>query len=202
MLNKKENQNARKYEIGYDSNSRLYCTYKNMKRRCYDTKIPKYKSYGGRGIAVCNEWRNSYLAFKEWAINNGYNDMLTLYRIDVNGNYEPNNCRWITKLEQRWNRTDTVYVTYKGKQYCISYILRELGLLSHMSSIKKRIKNGMSFDEAVTKPFDRRMLIEYNGVIKSIDEWANFYGIKKHTLYKRLTKMKLSFEEAIKYKKS
>lgn len=200
MINKKENQNARKYEIGYDSNSRLYCTYKNMKRRCHDKKFPKYKSYGKRGI-ICDEWKENYNAFKDWALNNGYNDTLTIDRIDVNGDYEPNNCRWITKEEQMWNRTDTLYVTYKDKKYCMSYILRELGLLEHMSAIKKRMKKGYSFENAIKKPFDRRMMIEYNGISKSIDEWANFYGIKKHTLYKRLTKMKLSFEEAIKYKK-
>lgn len=201
MLNKKQNQNARKYDVKYDSNSRLYCTYKNMNRRCYDTKIPKYKSYGGRGIKVCDEWRNDFNKFKEWAIDNGYNDTLTIDRIDVDGNYSPDNCRWITKQQQMWNRTDTLYVTYQGKQHCMSYILRELGLLEHMSAIKKRIQKGFTFEDAIKKSFDRRMMIEYKGVTKSIDEWAKLYGIKKHTLYKRLTKMKLSFDEAIHYKK-
>lgn len=201
MLNNKGNQNARKYEVKYDSNSRLYCTYKNMKRRCYDTSFPKYKNYGQRGIAVCDEWLHDYNTFKDWALSNGYNDTLTIDRIDVNGNYEPDNCQWITKEEQMWNRTDTLYVTYQGKSYCMSYILRKLNLLQHMTSIKKRMKNGKTFEEAITKSFDRRMLIEYKGETKSIDEWANYYGIKKHTLYKRLTKMKLSFEEAINYKK-
>ena len=201
MLNKKQNQNARKYDVKYDSNSRLYCTYKNMNRRCHDTKFPKYKSYGARGIKVCDEWRNDFNKFKEWAIDNGYNDTLTIDRIDCNGNYEPNNCRWVTKQQQMRNRTDTLYVTYKGKQYCMSYILRELGLLKHMSSIKKRMQKGVTFEYAIKKSFDRRMMIEYEGVTKSIDEWAKLYGIKKHTLYKRLTKMKLSFEDAIHYKK-
>lgn len=195
------NQNARKYDVQYDSNSRLYCTYKNMKRRCYDTKFPKYKNYGERGIKMYDDWLNDYNNFKSWAVDNGYNDTLTIDRIDVNGNYEPSNCRWITKEEQMWNRTDTLYVIYKNKQYCMSYILRELGLLNHMSAIKKRMRNGCSFEEAILKPFDRRMMIKYNGKTKPIDEWANFYGIKKHTLYRRLTKMKLTFEEAIKYKK-
>lgn len=199
MLNNKTNQNARKYNAACDSNSRLYHTWQNMKKRCYNKKDPKYKNYGARDIKVCQEWLNDFQAFSNWAINNSYQEDLTIDRIDVNGNYEPANCRWLTKDEQMWNRSDTLYVTYNGKQYCMSYILRQLGLLDHMDAIKKRMKNGALFEDAIKKPFDRRLMITYNGVTKSIDEWANYYGIKKHTLYRRLTKMKLSFEDAIKY---
>lgn len=197
----KQNQNARKYDPEYDSNSRLYNIYKNMLQRCYNVKKPKYPNYGGRGIVVCDEWKHDYNAFKNWAVNNDYQDDSTIERIDVNGNYEPSNCRWITNLEQMWNRIDTLWVTYKGKQYCMSHILRELGLLQHMSSIKKRMKNGCDFETAISKSFDRRMMFTYKGATKSIDEWAQLYGIKKHTLYRRITKMKLSFEDAIAYKK-
>lgn len=201
MLNEKQNQNARKYNKEHDSNSRLYSIFKGIHARCYNKNNPKYKNYGARGICVCDEWYKNYLVFCEWAINSGYRDDLTIERIDVNGDYKPSNCKWLTNTEQMWNRTDTLYVTYKGEQYCMSYILRELGLLQHMSTIKKRMKNGCTFEEAVQKPFDRRMMITYNNVTKSIDEWAEFYGIKKHTLYRRLTKMNLPFEEAITYKK-
>lgn len=193
------NQNARKYDVACDSNSRLYHTWQNMKKRCYNKNDPKYKSYGKRGITICDTWLNDFQTFSNWAMNNGYQDGLTIDRIDINGNYEPNNCRWITKDEQMWNRTDTLYVIYKNKQYCLSYILRQLNLIDHMSAIKKRLKSGTPFEEAIKKSFDRRLIIEYGGTTKSIDEWADFYGIKKHTLYRRLTKMKLPFEDAIKY---
>nr|DAH45209.1 MAG TPA: hypothetical protein [Caudoviricetes sp.] len=181
------------------SKHKLYRVFNSMKQRCYNTNNSKYKNYGGRGIAICDEWLRDRKAFFEWAFNNGYKDGLTIDRIDVNGNYEPSNCRWVDSNKQMWNRTDTLYVIYKGEKYCMSYILRELDLLQHMGAIKKRMKNGWTFEEATQQPFDRRMMIEYNGVCKSIDEWAIFYGIKKHTLYRRLTKMKLSFEEAINY---
>lgn len=183
------------------SKSKLYRVFNSMKQRCYNKNNEKYKNYGGRGIIICDEWLQDRKTFFDWAFENGYNDTLTIDRIDVNGNYDPDNCRWVTNNEQMWNRTDTLYVTYKDKSYCMSYILRELGLLQHMSAIKKRIRSGCTFEEAIKKPFDRRMMIEYNGMSKSIDEWAKIYGIKKHTLYRRLTKMKLPFEEAIKYNK-
>lgn len=89
------------------SNHRLHNIWTNIKQRCYNRKNTDYKNYGERGIAVCNEWKNSFEAFYEWAMANGYSDDLTIDRIDNDGNYEPSNCRWATKMEQRHNRRDT-----------------------------------------------------------------------------------------------
>lgn len=76
---------------------RLYRIWHNMKSRCYCKSFSRYKYYGGRGITVCEEWKNDFKAFRQWAIANGYQDDLQIDRIDNSGNYEPSNCRWVSK---------------------------------------------------------------------------------------------------------
>ena len=95
--------------------TRLYTSWHQMKARCYYEKSINYSDYGGRGIKVCEEWKNSFLAFREWALANGYTDNLTLDRIDVNGNYEPSNCRWATRKEQDRNKRNNIFITMDGE---------------------------------------------------------------------------------------
>ena len=83
----------------------LYNIWCAMKRRCYGTKTSRYYRYGGRGIKICDGWKNNFLAFYNWSINNGWKKGLTIDRIDNDGNYEPENCQWLTKSEnsrKRW----------------------------------------------------------------------------------------------------
>lgn len=94
----------------------LYKVWGTMKRRCSTDKEDSYRNYGARGISVCDEWMNDYAKFKEWAIKSGYKKGLTIDRIDVNGNYCPENCRWLTKKQQSRNKRGTVYVEYGGKK--------------------------------------------------------------------------------------
>lgn len=96
----------RKFEHGL-SNTRLYSIWDGMKKRCYSPKHESYKYYGGRGITICDEWRNNFKLFYDWALDNGYKEYLTIDRIDVNGNYEPSNCRWVTMKEQAKNKRTT-----------------------------------------------------------------------------------------------
>lgn len=96
-------EESKSYKHG-DSFSRLYGIWVDMRARCHNSNLKNYKNYGGRGIKVCKEWDESYTAFKEWALKNNYKDDLTIDRIDVNGNYEPDNCRWTTMLVQSRNK--------------------------------------------------------------------------------------------------
>ena len=122
--------------------SRLVTIHNGMKYRCSNPKYRGYKNYGGRGIVVCEEWSNSertnighhnnptkgFLAFKEWALKNGYADNLTLDRIDFNGNYEPSNCRWVTMQEQRNNTRKNHFITYKGETRTLAQWARIYGV--------------------------------------------------------------------------
>lgn len=90
------------------SGTKLHKTWQAMRRRTGNKSQWNYKYYGGRGIRVCEEWKNSFETFKEWAVNNGYKEGLSIERIDVNGNYCPENCTWIPFCEQQGNRRNTL----------------------------------------------------------------------------------------------
>lgn len=97
-----------------DSQSRIYRIWYQMIKRCHDPKTVQYERYGGRGIAVCDKWRTSYFSFRDWAVGNGYAENLTIDRIDNNGNYCPENCRWISMDEQANNKRNTIYFEFLG----------------------------------------------------------------------------------------
>ena len=100
--------------------TKLYTVYLSMKQRCYNSNNPAYSYYGGRGIKICDEWLNNFINFYNWSIENGYKDGLSIDRIDVNGNYEPNNCRWVTQKVQMNNTRRNHYITNKGETHTIS----------------------------------------------------------------------------------
>ena len=133
---------------------RLQHIYYNMKQRCYDKNNPLYKHYGQRNIAVCKEWLKDINNFHTWALNNGYENDLTIERINVNGNYEPNNCKWITKTEQGYNKTNTVLYTIDGITKCLSEWCKIYNIDYHI--VYKRLKRGNSIKEALTKPIDKK----------------------------------------------
>lgn len=132
----------------------LYAKWKNMKARCNIPSCPTYKYYGARGISICSEWqgKNGYLHFKKWSLENGYeaNKELTIDRIDVNGNYEPSNCRWVTRDVQDNNRRDSRYYTHNGKTQTLSQWSRECGI--SFKCLDNRIKYGWDFEEAISTP--------------------------------------------------
>jgi len=122
----------------------------NMRRRCGDPKIARYKSYGGRGITVCDEWNSNFVPFYNWAISNGYARGLSIERIDVDGNYCPDNCKWIPLSDQVFNRTDTRLIEYLGIKKTINEWSAETGITR--SAIVHRFDRGWSIDRIITTP--------------------------------------------------
>lgn len=102
LMQSKETEHP-SYKHG-ESRTRLYGIWLHMNDRCRNKNNTAYSHYGGRGISVCEEWSNSYETFRDWALANGYDDSLSIDRIDPNGNYTPGNCRWATKSQQSSNR--------------------------------------------------------------------------------------------------
>lgn len=128
--------------------TRLYRVWQSMKNRCLAKNSKRYKDYGGRGITICEEWVNDFENFKKWALENGYSDELTIDRIDNDGNYCPENCRWATKFEQSHNRRSNHYLTYNGKTQCILDWERELGISNKL--ICFRLKKGMPIEKVLS----------------------------------------------------
>lgn len=102
-----------------DANTRLYKIWIGMRKRCLNPKSYNYSNYGGRGIAVCDDWM-SYENFRDWAVSNGYSDSLSLDRKNFDGDYSPDNCRWITTKEQNNNRRSNKYIEIDGVTHTIS----------------------------------------------------------------------------------
>ena len=108
--------------------TRLYKIWEGMKKRCYAVNNAAYPHYGGRGITIFDEWRNDFMAFYDWAMANGYREDLSIERNDVNGNYEPENCCWITRGEQTNNTRRTHYITVDDRTQNIAQWSKELGI--------------------------------------------------------------------------
>lgn len=105
---------------------RLYRVWVSMKKRCTNPKEPEYKNYGGRGITVCDEWRCSFESFRFWALVNGYEEGLSIDRIDNNGNYCPDNCRWTDRKTQNSNKRNNHRITFNGKTQTVTEWAEEL----------------------------------------------------------------------------
>lgn len=133
-------------------NERLYHTWIDIIRRCENSNCKAYKNYGGRGIVICAEWRKDYFTFKKWALNNGYNDSLTIERKEVNGNYEPENCTWVPFKEQSRNRRDSQWITAFGEEKLAYDWSKDIRCNVNSSTIVMRIEKGWQPALAITTP--------------------------------------------------
>lgn len=138
------------------SNTKLYRVWNGMKCRCSSDKSISRKFYKEKGITVCENWLNSFTEFQKWSLENGYKEGLVIDRINGDGNYEPDNCRWTTPLINGNNLSSNILVIHNGKEIALGLAVRELGLLQHFDSIRSRLKRGWSFTSATTIPFRSR----------------------------------------------
>lgn len=178
------------------SHTKLYKVYYNMKDRCYNIKCNAYKNYGARGIKVCDEWLSDFMTFYNWAMDNGYQDDLTIDRIDVNGNYEPTNCRWVDMKIQQNNKRNNIYLTYNNKRKTIKEWAEELQIA--WTTISSRHKKGWTDKECLLGK-ENKILYKYdyktNTILKSynsikdasldndISQSTIFQEVQKHILH-------------------
>lgn len=149
----KEYAHTPKKYFDHENKCRLYRIWQAIKNRCYNHNIPQYKDYSGRGITVCEEWKDDYLAFRNWALNNGYNDTLSIDRIDVNGNYCPENCRWTDVKTQCRNKTNNHLLTYNGETHTVVEWSEIIGISEN--ALFSRLYRGWSVEKALSTPLLR-----------------------------------------------
>lgn len=168
----------------YMKNTKLYSIWNEMRNRCNNPNDANYKRYGGKGICVCNEW-NDFRVFYPWAVDNGYKEGLTIDRINPLGNYEPSNCRWITRAEQQRNRSNNVRIEKDGiyltiAEWCecldFSYTAAKSRYYRHLSKY-----GSASFDDIFSKKvnFRNRKIAQYSLSGDLIKIWNKLADIER-----------------------
>lgn len=147
---KKEKTVLRSYKHGL-VDTKLYKTWCNMKDRCYNKNNTFFYRYGGRGIKLCDEWKNDFKCFYDWSIKNGYSEKLTIDRKDNDKNYCPENCRWVNLKEQARNTSRNKIILWNGETKCLSEWEEITGL-----PIKKRLRDGWSLEKSFLTPKRKR----------------------------------------------
>ena len=128
--------------------TRIYSIWRSMRQRCGNPNCKNFRNYGGRGIAVCAEWQGSFQSFCDWAMANGYKEHLTIDRIDVNGNYEPSNCRWVSYTKQANNKTNNRLLEFQGDQHTLGEWAEITGI--RLATIWARLNSGWSIEKTLT----------------------------------------------------
>ncbi|MGG0718681.1 hypothetical protein ABE096_13950 [Robertmurraya massiliosenegalensis] len=166
------------------SGTRLYRIWQKMKDRCYNPNVRSYENYGERGIKLCDEWLIPDNFF-DWALSSGYKDGLTIDRIDNDGNYEPNNCRWSTPKEQARNRSTNVKVNFQGKEMTLVEAAEMSGF--SYGALNARYNKGIREEKLFLPIADQgeSREVDYNGKIITLRELANITGINLNTLKSR-----------------
>lgn len=148
--------------------------YYAMKQRCYNPKDKEFKNYGERGIKICDDWLSNPKAFYEWAVLSGFELGLTIDRIDVNKDYSPDNCRWVTMTEQQSNKRSNVFVEYNGENITLMEASRRTGI--RFGTLWKRFKDGRPLFDALYV-WEKPVIRNDGKVFSSIKEAAVKSGV-------------------------
>lgn len=186
---------------------RLNNIYRSMKDRCYNPKNKDYKYYGGRGITVCKEWLNQeysglghskkgWIAFRDWALKQNYNDNLTIDRINPDGCYEPSNCRWVDIKTQANNKRCNRLISMDGKTQTVAQWCEEKHL--NYWTIIKRVKRSRTSNDNVLEENNLwYRMFTYNGKTQNIKDWCSELNLKYYTVMARINKYHWSIERAL-----
>lgn len=171
---------------------RLITIYRHIRERCYDPRSPRYADYGGRGITMCREWADrdrGFDAFAGWALANGYSENLTIDREDVNGDYSPENCRWVTNKVQALNKRQTRWVVYRGEKIQLMHLCARIGVVSYDTAHDRIYARGWPVEAAVETPSLRSQ--------KSFSQLCREHGLHPSTVKSRVSKFGWSLERAL-----
>lgn len=174
----------------------LRSRWSGMIKRCYIEDNSGYKYYGAKGVKVCDEWKNSFDKFALWSIKNGFNKTLTLDRIDFNGDYCPENCRWATWKQQENNKSSNISIEYNGETLTIAQISEKYGI--NMHTLFDRIKyQGMDIKSAIETPVKSHKSHVKENKTFNLSEMSKKAGINRNTVWRRIYELGWSLEDAL-----
>lgn len=177
--------NLREKNPNAKSKQRLYHIWIGMKSRCHNPNDTAFHNYGAKNIEVCKEWRHNYEAFHNWSLENGYNDTLTIDRINNAEGYTPNNCRWVTFKEQANNTSKNHLLTFKGKTQTLTQWAEELNLTT--SAIIARLNRGWTIENTLTTPLvQNEVYITIDNETHTLGEWKRIKGYGYGTISTRI----------------
>lgn len=168
-----------------EDKKRLRAVWGTMKARCLNKNHNRFHVYGAKGVEICDEWLYDFDSFYNWSMKNGYRKGLSIDRVNVEGNYEPSNCRWVTMKAQQNNRSNNIFITYKGETKSVME-WHEVTGIGHKTLIY-RYHKGLTPEEIMENPLDyNEKILKFEGKEQSISAWARETGIKNYTIQARL----------------
>ena len=132
------------------SNTRLYSIWRGMQSRCNSSTGKKHEFYYDKGITVCEEWKNDFMSFFNWSMSNGYQENLSIDRIDNNKGYSPDNCRWATTVQQNNNQSNNIKILYNDKEYTLAELSQQYNI--KRATLDSRLKRGWTIEKSLTMP--------------------------------------------------